>query len=492
MGVLMSVKDENKKAKKKKGKKEPAKKKKPVKKKKNKKDKDNTKYLTGKINKIPDKLNSKARKLLALCLALDALPEDLRNETIRKAAISLDGKGLGLAINAFSDSVIFAAESNPDLMELTKPALDQMVEATDFGKLRKAVVAMAEMESQAAIHILEPIIENPVNLANVVSAMPPLINSLTRVLTTALSKVDMPGEILASTVFNLIGAVDKKELGALLTVGAKLINELHQGNYILGGDEPRFKLVFAQTVEELLEALDSEEFGKSIVALAQDGQTIIAVLSEVIFRDPRMFEQVVSVKVDLANVVLGSISKGIAELSKMPDENLKMLAATVDSRLDKKEIGHIAKTFIEFFNRFMKQNPEFCVLDDVIPSIEGEQLANAISGAAKKISKAVTDDPGVKKALTPERVGEKINFHVRNFNQYMEKKTPDTENYLSRLSGAIDGHELEKGMKTLVSMITKGIFSSASTGMALVKTVLSAGWKTTLFILSTVKRKLIG
>lgn len=474
--------------------KENVKSKKPVeaKKEKKKSKKSDTEYVTSKINSVTDKLNSKVQKLMVLCLAVEALPEKLRNETIRSAASSLDGKSMGAAINAFSQSVTRSLKENPDLMDLTRPAVLDAVEATDFGKLREAVTTLAEMDSQVAMMFLEPVIENPVNLANTVAALPPIANSYIKVLSFALSKVKMPGEILASTLFNLIGAIDKNEISKAINAASKLINDLHRGNYTLGGREPRFRVVFAQAVQELLETLDVQEVGKASVALAEDAEVMVGVLSELFSRDPDLLMKVVQTKVSVSNVLLRSISKTLSDFEKMPDETMAKIGDSISSDLNKAELGEIIKLVIVLFNKFMDQNPDFCILDGVVPAVEGDQLALAMSRAAKMMTKAVYDDPDVKKALEPEQVGEKINTYVKSFNRYMETGSASKQSYLSRLAASIDSAELEKAMKSVVTTITKGLFSSVGTGMAIVRPIISAGWATFTFVLKSAKRKLIG
>src|SRR5450756_2469085 len=118
--------------------------------------------------------------------------------------------------------------------------------------------------------------------------LPPVVNSLVKVLSYSLGKLDMPPEILASSLFNLLLELDAGEIGRTMTSASKMVNDLHEGNIVLGSDEPRFKTVLSEFVGRVLETTDAEEVSRAAVALGEDLEVAVGSMMDLLNRNPEL------------------------------------------------------------------------------------------------------------------------------------------------------------------------------------------------------------
>ena len=116
----------------------------------------------------------------------------------------------------------------------------------DFGKIR--VGLSAHLEGRREELRGEAGLFNPVAISNLLGVVPPLANYALRVLTRTLQALNLPAEILANAVFQLLEDVDMAEVGGLVDALATFVSALHRGNLVLGRDEPRFKEVLGREV----------------------------------------------------------------------------------------------------------------------------------------------------------------------------------------------------------------------------------------------------
>ncbi|MBU4180029.1 MAG: hypothetical protein KJ625_08840, partial [Actinobacteria bacterium] len=237
---------------------------------------------------IPNVMNAYARMLTGFAEVLEELEPEERRKLLGEAAGKLDGVALGRATNAFSRLMMKVGKENPKLAAEVFPAIETAIEEIDFGKLRVGTVAYIEYAADLASMSIDAMLENPVIVANLVGILPPLINNLIKVISGALSEMDLPQEVLASAVFNIILEIDTEELGRAVTSMSKIVNELHEGNLILGRDEPRFRAVFAEFAEGILENVDTAEFARAVVALGEDFEVILDSVTDILHRDPEL------------------------------------------------------------------------------------------------------------------------------------------------------------------------------------------------------------
>ncbi|MHA1570120.1 MAG: hypothetical protein ACTSXZ_11680, partial [Alphaproteobacteria bacterium] len=198
------------------------------------------------LRHLPVIANAHCETIKALAESLDGMPSEERAERLRTAIRYMDGTVWGETTTAVAQAILQIYRDNPDLMNELQPTVEAAVRATDYGKMREAVAAVAHFGGEAAVMFLDPALKDPVVMSNLAMSAAPMLNALIKVLARGLEKVDLPDEFLASALFNLLGELDRDELARATNAAANLINALHAGNLVLGRDEPRFRAVFAE------------------------------------------------------------------------------------------------------------------------------------------------------------------------------------------------------------------------------------------------------
>lgn len=442
------------------------------------------------VGALPDLLNARAKLISGFAKAIQEMAPDEQGDQIKKILEQIDAEAVGQSINAVSQAVIDLHRQNPELIELAQPKVEAVVEATDFGKLRERIVILSDMCAELTRQFLTPAMKNPVIVANLAVMLVPLINNAISVLSDAMQKMSLPDEILASSIFNLLGDLDNQEVGRVIVATAKIINALHRGSIILGRDEPRFKKVFTDLVDGVLDQIDPEELSDAAIAIAEDSEVVAQVIGELIRQDPQRFVKLVNVEMTVANSCMRSVSGLLIELGNMPDETIKQVGDRLQNTLDHKELGQMVDHFLAFFDRFLDNNPDFCIIDSVLEQVDQDRFAKVVTRASGKISKAVVSDPGMSKALEPERVGEKLNALVLRFNQYAQAEPKGKPGYLSKMMEVVDSKELEKAFRYLISGVIDALFSGAGKGMALLRPMISGAWKMFRFAVGSVKSRI--
>ena len=140
--------------------------------------------------------------------------------------------------------------------------------------------------------------------------------------------------------------------------------DLHAGNYILGGAEPRFRAVFTDVMKRMLDNVDIEAANEALVALAEDGEVMAAVLVELIARDPEKVVLAWRTGTALCNILARVVANAYAEANAWPDELLVRLGDEA-RELDAAEISRAIDSAITLALRFREA---ISALHDVVIS----------------------------------------------------------------------------------------------------------------------------
>ena len=423
-----------------------------------------------------------------------ALTSKQRTDKLKATLGQVDGESLGKALTAASQALMTIHQENPDLMNELGGAVEKTVASTDFGKLRYGIAALSDYRTDVTLQFLKLTLANPVVLANLATALPPVINNQLRTLSFALANVDLPGEILASSLFNILADLDTKELVTTLNAATALINDLHEGNMILGGDEPRFKAVFTTLLESLLENLDIPKAAGAVVALGEDTQVMSEVWIEQLSRNPELTVAMASTLVSLKTLFVTSFANFLQTVSELPDEVLAKIGQDAQEQMNMKEVGHMVDAYLTLYDRLNKLNPELSVKAgaDFLAGTEGGKLGPVLAAMTRNFGEALKSNPATAKALEPEQVGQKINGMLVRFNHSMQGGSGSFTDYLRRMFGAIDGKEMEKAFRAVLGGLTDALFATTDKGMAVIRPVMATAWKSIRFLLGSAKRKLIG
>lgn len=387
-----------------------------------------------------------------------------------------DGKSMAENTNQFSIAMMAAHKESPDLASESFPAIEAAFADIDFGKLREAVIAMLDYGTAIASKSLEEMLDNPVVVANIVGMLPAMVNSLLDIVSALLDNLELPPEILASALFNVLTAVDAEKLGHVLTEVSKQVNLLHAGNYILGGDEPRARAVTKDIANRLLEALDVDVFVDMLIALGEDAEVVAAALVALFSRDPALVDALARASVGLTNIVARILSSMMSEAADWPAEALMVLGK--EGRvLDAAEFGRVIDSFVTYALRLRDANPGLHrdLYVKFLQAVNTEQAEVHVRTVLGDLTVAAVSNPGISKALEPEEMGRRVNEMLAAFNQVARPAA--AKDYLSRLFAAIDAAELEAAVKNVGGGLVEGLFASAGTAKSILRSVSSIVWK---------------
>ncbi|RLB59217.1 MAG: hypothetical protein DRI90_15695, partial [Deltaproteobacteria bacterium] len=181
-----------------------------------------------------------------------------------------------------------------DTHEAVRDLAARLNEQADFGLLRDTVQRRAEDLEPLVADIARIVVADPVAMANLVGILPTLANGSLRVTRQCLAALSMPPEVKASALFALLGQLDTEAAAQVINLVSSLVVELHEGNLVLGGTEPRFREVFTRLTESVLDDVDQEQAALLVVALAEDLEVIAASLGDVAWRNPDLLSHVVA------------------------------------------------------------------------------------------------------------------------------------------------------------------------------------------------------
>lgn len=384
-----------------------------------------------------------------------------RSGLVRELCAALDGKLVADAVNEFSKMAMAVHRENPAPAEELYEEIDRAISGIDFGKFREAVIAILEYWTAANGKVLGAVLDNPVVIANLFGIIPPALNSLIEVLEVALEKLELPPEILASAVLNVLSAVRADRLGRVLTMAMGHVSDLHRGNLILGGDEPRFRAVFADFMKRLLDELDMDAVAGAVTSLGEDLEVMAGTLVELTARDPETVSRVARVFTALGNSFWRIVSGAAVEMAAWPDEVLKEIGAIAGRDSDLAETGRALDSLVALELRMRESNPGLHrrLMTDALLPLNTERLELVARGAASDLGRAAMANPGIRMALEPEEVGRRVNEAIASFNA--AGRAAAARVYLSRMLGAIDREEMDRAIRSVAGPLARAVLSGA-------------------------------
>jgi len=375
-------------------------------------------------------------------------------------------------------TIMFLGAITDGVLKLSGSTLDKVGKTADFGKIRVALTAHFDAR-RAALGEKEWDIFNPVPLANLLGIAAPGVNYLLTILARALAGLNLPAEVLANALFQVLEDLDPKELGGFLDSLSTFINTLHAGNLVLGRDEPRFKEVLERVSENLLANMDGQQFKQSMISLGEDGAVIGQVLSGYFFATPESAAQFAHAISVLVNHGLRMAATGAGKFSELPGETLAGMAENLASEFEARELGKFVNSLVVLANRMSDQKPELIreLLGKILSAVEPEELAKIAKTAALQGKDAVLADAALSAKLRPEAIGNTINAGLAAFNRYSAMKPAVLVTGLSAGMGAIDTGELNKAVGSVVNQVVDAAVANPRVLAAVIKPVIGGAFR---------------
>jgi hypothetical protein len=382
---------------------------------------------------------------------LRALPDayaPLVNELLLEDREALDGLIAGLGVIA------------EELAQAGERTWRKIWNTADFGKIRVGLTAhlegrREELQGDAGLF-------NPVAISNLLDVVPTLANFTLRVLTRTLQALNLPAEILANAVFQLLEDIDMSEMGGLINAIAGTTNALHRGNLVLGRDEPRFKEVLGRVSRDLVDNVDGEAFKDMLTALKEEGAVIGSVLSDYVYATPDATVQVVRWLYLATGAALRTVAETSRRFSELPEEAIGAIIDSYEEAVDMRELGRMINCSAVYMNKVFEARPGEMArhMGKLLASLDTEELATAGKTAFIEVKDVVLADPTIGAALEPEAVGEMINAGLAAFNRFAWRNPGLMADRASRTLAVVDIDQLVLAVGELVSAGTKALIKN--------------------------------
>lgn len=321
---------------------------------------------------------------------------------LKGIANDLNAVYIARTINEFFDQVERLRKDHPKLVaDLMGSKIGDLIGNLDFGKLKKFIEDSAYCTTGTFEVINEKIFGNPVKLGNLIASIPPILNASLAIANDAIRRIEMPSEVLASSVFGVINKLDVEQLGKTLGIGFGLINKLHEGNYILGKGDRKFKEVAEATIEKFFNSFDVEGFGKAVNAILEDLSDLSDAINSALWKNPLNVMTLAPLVTNALNTLLSILSKAMVKFNELPIDLSSQVVASLIKEVDVKKLGEILTWVARIINGTVENNPKAIsgFVNSVIASSDKNELEKMLSNLVKALVDVITSNPQLISAL---------------------------------------------------------------------------------------------
>ena len=425
---------------------------------------------------LPQLFNTYFLLSRGLAGALSDMDEGKRKEAFLALQSGLKGELVGEAINASCRTMIQINEEDPRIFaEGSMEFFNQMLDSLDSGVLRKGVVAYADSETLLMEELIDRVIPDAVLLANVIGIIPPVINDVLRLLARAFSALEMPPEILASAVFNILSDLDTKSLGSVINGLTAVVKDMHEGNLLLGRDEPRFKAVFTNFSEDLLAHVDKKQAALAAVALAEDTETILAATGNLLYKDPELLVLCTAASLASLHALMRGATDAVARLVQLPDDSISALTAEIADSLEPQNAAKLVNALLAFRLRLSENQPDIPAgfVEDFMAALDVDlfwHVSFTVFSSLLDVDMAKVDKGAGNKAGTMMAMG------MAAYNQALDRNPQALQENISQALEAVDAQELERAVKRTLIPAAEAVAERPELMRAFIRPATSALW----------------
>lgn len=425
---------------------------------------------------LPGVLNTTFDALAGAAAAVGALEPAARESALVRLMQGVRTERAAAAINGLAAVVIRTGREHPTLFE-DPPGPDwaALVRSIDHGKLREAVIVASGFIRRSVQPLVAQWLTDPVASANLMLALPALVNDGVRLLSFAVDRMDLPDELLASAVFNVVRELDLAALSALVSGAAHIINVLHRGSATLGLDEPAFKAVFVELVDGLLESVDQQGVADAVVALGEDGDVMARVLARRLSTDPALLSRALDTTVRLLNVALATGREVLTEIDQLPGATLEEVGSRLDD-VDPRGLGEVLNLLLRGVIRGERLLGRQGWLEEVLAAVDWEEAGELLWRLATPVARSYAAAGWRQYRERPEDLGRWINGQLVRFNRYVAANPERVSAFVPRALSAVDTRELTRAMGAAWRLLGGAVYATAQ-ARPLLQSLLSPPWR---------------
>jgi hypothetical protein len=379
--------------------------------------------------------------------ALGSLPSAQRSEALGAWSHGMDARRAAAALNAVCELVLTLRRDAPEVTAAA-PGVDweALLAELDFGRLRQAVVHLSSRGRAAAEPLVARVLADPVALANLVGILPALLNDGLGLLQLGLARLDLPDEVLASAVFNLLGALDVGAAARLLGDAARTVDTLHRGSATLGLEEPAFVAVFSELLDDLLDQLDARAVARAVVALGEDADVVARVLARRLAGRPELATLGVQTGMQLADQALQTLLGVIRELEQLDGDTRAVLRLRLRQG-DPEAVAALCRRGVELATALWPEGDPPRWGRGLEQALEEPAAQALVFRLVARVARSALREAWHRMAAEPERVGREVTRWLRRFDDAQRQAHPDAARWLSRALGAVQRDELARAVR---------------------------------------------
>ncbi len=379
--------------------------------------------------------------------SMESLPAEKGAELVASSYAQLEGGEIAEAVNAFSRLVIRLHEQNPELFPAMRAEIvSDFMQATDFGKLRKAVTYRVDDRLELARREVELLGDNPLALINIFSVVAPMVNDALQVLKALFDILALPAEAVTYALFKIMEDLDWRDVAAVINGAAAFTVNVHRGSMILGDGSLYARGPFSRISSEVAAALDGQVLAEAIAAMGEEGEALCTALSSQVLENEDLALHLAEAGVSVANSAFRAAASILEKANTLPRETTDKMIAALAEDLEVRELGRALVSLAAFSRRVMAENPELIVgmLQETLSALELDS--------------------------SPETLARGLNLALVSYNGWAAMNPDTIAEGLDGFLGAIDTRELELAAKTTGA----GVADALSRNPALVKSLLKA------------------
>ncbi|MDY6795839.1 MAG: hypothetical protein SWK76_11290 [Actinomycetota bacterium] len=406
---------------------------------------------------------------------LSGMDEGRRREVLASYLAGLDGERLAEAINSSCRAMIRINEENPEVfLEGRKDTYLSILDNLDSGLLRKGIVSYADSWTLLQEEVMNRMTSDAVLLANILGIIPPLINDILRLLSKAFSSLDLPSEILASAVFNVLSDIDSEQLGMVVNGLTGLVKSLHEGNLLLGRDEPRFRSVLSRFLEDLLIHVDKEQAALAVLAIAEDMETALGVIVDLVYREPDLLVLSTAALLSSVHTLLRGATDAVTRIAQLPESSLDIVVEELSDSLQPQVAVKLINSLLGLTERLLTAKPELPAdfVGDFLSVLDTELSSRVFLLAIAPIAPVVIDEL----EITPRRVGATISAGLSAYNHAAAENPDAIAEAVSLAMDEIEPEELKRAVEHTLVSVTRAAVERPELLKALIRPAITAAW----------------
>jgi hypothetical protein len=305
-------------------------------------------------------------------------------------------------VNNFFDQIERLRKQHPKLVaDLAGDKIGEFIDTLDFGKLRKFIEDSAVCTYGTFEVINRKVFGNPVKVGNLVSSIPPVLNAGVAIANEALTRIEMPSEVLANVLFETINRLNLEQFGKTISAVSSIVNKVHEGNYILGRGDRKFKEVAEAAMERLVNSVNMEEIVRAIKAFFDDLNDLSDGLNAALWKNPLNMMVLAPLLPAAVNTVSGLTSKVLSKFNELPPDLSAQIVTSLISEIDTKRLGEILTGIAKLVNAVSESDPKAIsnLINSVIAASDKNELEKLLNNLIKSLVEVIASNPQILSAV---------------------------------------------------------------------------------------------